>query len=139
MLKLNGGVIAESEEVALTVINERLRDDYIEDCEKGIARWNRTIRENGIDFTLSRDYNWNKMSYQKLDLYACMGRYFGPPPAGKVGSQRERAQTRRKLIVNIGPGRHKHSRGGELVVPDSKQQRREAASRSCVYVRPRLE
>ncbi len=51
--KLNGGVIIESEEAALTVINERLRDDYIEDCEKGIARWNRTIRENGIDFTLS--------------------------------------------------------------------------------------
>ncbi|MFP6776884.1 MAG: benzoyl-CoA 2,3-epoxidase subunit BoxB, partial [Alphaproteobacteria bacterium] len=51
--KLNGGVITESEEAALTVINERLRDDYIEDCEKGIARWNRTIRENGINFTLS--------------------------------------------------------------------------------------
>ena len=51
--KLSGGVITESEEAALTVINERLRDDYIEDCEKGIARWNRTIRENGIDFTLS--------------------------------------------------------------------------------------
>ena len=51
--KLDGGVIAESEEAALTVINERLRDDYIEDCEKGIARWNRTIRENGIDYTLS--------------------------------------------------------------------------------------
>jgi len=51
--KLDGGVIAESEEAALTVINERLRDDYIEDCEKGIARWNRIIRENGINFTLS--------------------------------------------------------------------------------------
>ena len=51
--KLDGGVIAASEEAALTVINERLRDDYIEDCEKGIARWNRTIRENGIKFNLS--------------------------------------------------------------------------------------
>ena len=51
--KLSGGVITESEEAALTVINERLRDDYIEDCEKGIARWNRTIRENGINFALS--------------------------------------------------------------------------------------
>jgi benzoyl-CoA 2,3-dioxygenase component B len=51
--KLAGGVVAQSEEAALTVINERLRDDYIEDCEKGIARWNRTIRENDIEFTLS--------------------------------------------------------------------------------------
>lgn len=51
--KLEDGVIGESEEAALTVINERLRDDYIEDCEKGIARWNRTITEHGIDHTLS--------------------------------------------------------------------------------------
>ena len=50
--KLEGDAIVESEEAALTVINERLRDDYVEDCEKGMARWNRTIRENGIDYTL---------------------------------------------------------------------------------------
>ena len=50
--KLDGGVIGESEEAALTVINERLRDDYIEDCDKGIQRWNRTIAESGIDYTL---------------------------------------------------------------------------------------
>jgi len=49
--KLDDGVIAESEEAALTVINERLRDDYIEDCEKGLTRWNRTVAENGIDYT----------------------------------------------------------------------------------------
>ena len=49
--KLENGVIVEREEAALTVINERLRDDYIEDCEKGVARWNRTVGESGIDFT----------------------------------------------------------------------------------------
>jgi benzoyl-CoA 2,3-dioxygenase component B len=50
--KLDGDRITDSDEPALTVINERLRDDYVEDCEKGIARWNRTIGENGVDFTL---------------------------------------------------------------------------------------
>ena len=50
--KLADGAIAQSEEAALSVINERLRDDYVEDCEKGIARWNRTIRENSIDYSL---------------------------------------------------------------------------------------
>jgi len=49
--KLEGGVIVESSESALTVINERLRDDYIADCEKGMARWNRTLGEHCIDFT----------------------------------------------------------------------------------------
>ena len=32
--------------------NEVLRDDYISDCAKGVARWNRTIKEAGIDFEL---------------------------------------------------------------------------------------
>ena len=50
--KLEGDAIVESDEAALTVINERLRDDYVEDCEKGMARWNRTLQEQGIDFTL---------------------------------------------------------------------------------------
>ncbi len=50
--KLEGDAIVESDEAALTVINERLRDDYVEDCEKGMARWNRTLIEQGIDFTL---------------------------------------------------------------------------------------
>ena len=50
--KLEEGKIGESEEPALKVINERLRDDYIEDCQKGIDRWNRTIGESGIDYTL---------------------------------------------------------------------------------------
>ena len=43
------------------------------------------ILHYGIDFTILPDYNWNKMSYQKLDLFACNGRYFGPPPAGDGG------------------------------------------------------
>ena len=47
------------------------------------------ILHYGIDFTLSRDYNWNKMSYQKLDLFQCKGRYFGPPPAGNGGKRHE--------------------------------------------------
>ncbi len=50
--KLEDGKIDEREEPALTVINERLRDDYIEDCQKGIDRWNRTIGESGINYTL---------------------------------------------------------------------------------------
>jgi benzoyl-CoA 2,3-dioxygenase component B len=49
--KLEGGAIVERDEAALTVINERLRDDYVADCEKGMARWNRTLGEHGVDFT----------------------------------------------------------------------------------------
>ncbi|MEQ8661359.1 MAG: benzoyl-CoA 2,3-epoxidase subunit BoxB, partial [Gammaproteobacteria bacterium] len=37
---------------ALTAINERLRDDYIADCQRGVDRWNKLIRDAGIDFEI---------------------------------------------------------------------------------------
>jgi benzoyl-CoA 2,3-dioxygenase component B len=49
---LDGGRIVTREEAALTALNERLRDDYVADCQRGIDRWNQTIRRHGIDFEL---------------------------------------------------------------------------------------
>jgi benzoyl-CoA 2,3-dioxygenase component B len=49
---LDGGRIVTREEAALTALNERLRDDYVADCQRGIDRWNQTIRKHGIDFEL---------------------------------------------------------------------------------------
>ncbi|MBI4637129.1 MAG: benzoyl-CoA 2,3-epoxidase subunit BoxB [Candidatus Rokubacteria bacterium] len=40
------------EEPALTTLNERLRDDYIADCARGVARWNQVIQRHGIDVVL---------------------------------------------------------------------------------------
>jgi benzoyl-CoA 2,3-dioxygenase component B len=40
------------EESALTSLNERLRDDYVADCARGVARWNEVIKRAGIDFEL---------------------------------------------------------------------------------------
>jgi len=54
------------------------------------------ILHYGIDFTIDHTYNWNKMSYQKLDLYACKGLFFGAPPAGS-GSPRHVAM---RFVVN---------------------------------------
>ncbi|MGR9090860.1 MAG: benzoyl-CoA 2,3-epoxidase subunit BoxB, partial [Gammaproteobacteria bacterium] len=44
------GHLIEREESALAVVNERLRDDYIADCQRGVDRWNKIIADNGIDF-----------------------------------------------------------------------------------------
>ncbi len=41
-----------TEASALTAVNERLRDDYVADCQRGVDKWNRTIRNQGIDFEL---------------------------------------------------------------------------------------
>ena len=49
---LDGNRIVTREEPALPSLNERLRDDYIADCARGLARWNQVIKRHGIDFEL---------------------------------------------------------------------------------------
>ncbi len=46
------GKISQKEVPMRTAMNEQLRDDYIEDCAKGVERWNKIIRKTGIDFEL---------------------------------------------------------------------------------------
>ncbi|HEY3064272.1 MAG TPA: benzoyl-CoA 2,3-epoxidase subunit BoxB [Methylomirabilota bacterium] len=49
----DGDRIATREEPALPSLNERLRDDYIADCARGVARWNQVIKRHGVDFELT--------------------------------------------------------------------------------------
>ena len=46
------GRIVKKTVPALQALNERLRQDYIEDCAKGVLRWNRAIEKAGIDFEM---------------------------------------------------------------------------------------
>jgi len=50
--ELDGERIVTREEGALVSLNERLRDDYVADCARGVARWNEVIKKHGIDFEL---------------------------------------------------------------------------------------
>ncbi|MEE8301033.1 MAG: benzoyl-CoA 2,3-epoxidase subunit BoxB [Candidatus Tectomicrobia bacterium] len=45
-------VIVVEDQPALLAVNERLRDDYIEDSLRGLKRWNKVIETHGIDFKL---------------------------------------------------------------------------------------
>ena len=49
---LEGDAIKVVEQPALTSVNERLRDDYVTDCQRGVDRWNKVIRKHGVDFEL---------------------------------------------------------------------------------------
>ncbi|MCL5077144.1 MAG: benzoyl-CoA 2,3-epoxidase subunit BoxB [Actinobacteria bacterium] len=44
--------VVMNEAPALLALNETLRDDYIEDCAKGVERWNRTLQEVGAELRL---------------------------------------------------------------------------------------
>jgi benzoyl-CoA 2,3-dioxygenase component B len=48
----DGERIVTREEPALPSLNERLRDDYITDCDRGVQRWNQVIKKHGIDVEL---------------------------------------------------------------------------------------
>ncbi|HAF88586.1 MAG TPA: benzoyl-CoA 2,3-epoxidase subunit BoxB, partial [Deltaproteobacteria bacterium] len=52
VLELKGNQILNVDVPALTAVNERLRDDYIFDCDLGVRRWNKIIADSGIDFQL---------------------------------------------------------------------------------------
>ncbi len=44
--------ITTREVTQLSALNETLRDDYAEDCQKGMDRWNRSLAEAGINVSL---------------------------------------------------------------------------------------
>jgi benzoyl-CoA 2,3-epoxidase subunit B len=52
VLHAEGGCVLETSQPALLVINEILRDEYVRDSARGVARWNKIIRDAGIDFQL---------------------------------------------------------------------------------------
>ena len=49
---LEGDRIVRREQPALISLNERLRDDYIADCQRGVDRWNQIIKKHRIDVEL---------------------------------------------------------------------------------------
>jgi benzoyl-CoA 2,3-dioxygenase component B len=53
VLKLVDGVIKRVDEPALTALNMRLRDDYTQDCVKGMLRWNKVISLAGYQYQLT--------------------------------------------------------------------------------------
>jgi benzoyl-CoA 2,3-dioxygenase component B len=46
------GRVATEEVPLRNAMNEVLRDNYVEDCQRAIDKWNRTIAKQGVDFQL---------------------------------------------------------------------------------------
>lgn len=52
ILDVVDGKLVEKEVPALVSLNERLRDDFIADSLRGVARWNKVLERNGVPFRL---------------------------------------------------------------------------------------
>ncbi len=75
--EISGDKIILSDLPALTAINERLRDDYRADSQKGVDRWNKILTEHGIDF---------KLTLPHQAFHRNIGTFAGMPitPNGKI-------------------------------------------------------
>jgi benzoyl-CoA 2,3-dioxygenase component B len=53
VLRCINGAFVEEQVPALSALNLRLRNDYVQDCASGVTRWNRVIEKAGFDFRLA--------------------------------------------------------------------------------------
>jgi benzoyl-CoA 2,3-dioxygenase component B len=63
------GAVAEEEIPLRNAMNEVLRDAYVEDCQRGVDRWNKRIAESGVQFTLRLP---SKRFSRHIGIYADM-------------------------------------------------------------------
>ncbi len=70
MPALEGGSAITIDAPALSAVNERLRDDYTADCQRGVDKWNRIIRKAGIDFELRLPH---RAFNRQIGLFAGVG------------------------------------------------------------------
>ncbi|HTG24825.1 MAG TPA: benzoyl-CoA 2,3-epoxidase subunit BoxB [Reyranella sp.] len=79
---IEDGRIVKKAVPALQALNERLRQDYIEDCARGVLRWNKIIEKAGVNFEM-------KLPHRGFDRR--IGAFTGSrvSPDGKVLSEAE--------------------------------------------------
>jgi len=61
------GAVVEEEVPLRNAMNEVLRDEYVEDCQRGVDRWNKRLAEAGVAQRLKLP---SKRFYRHIGLYA---------------------------------------------------------------------
>jgi benzoyl-CoA 2,3-epoxidase subunit B len=54
---LENGAVVHKDIPMRNALNEVLRTEYIKDCQRGVDRWNKTIKDEGLDFELKLPSN----------------------------------------------------------------------------------
>jgi benzoyl-CoA 2,3-dioxygenase component B len=71
VIQPDNGELVSVDTPALSALNERLRDDFIADVSIGVRKWNRLLRDYGIDMELSlphRGFNRNIGLFRDVHL-----------------------------------------------------------------------
>jgi benzoyl-CoA 2,3-dioxygenase component B len=103
------GVIVESDQPALVALNENLRDAYIADCERAMERWNKVIRQSGVDTMLRLPHR---------AFHRSIGEFRGlsVSPDGQVIAEGEWEQKKTEWL----PTRQDHEHVASLMNPVTK-------------------
>jgi len=91
---LSGDRLSSQEVPLRNAMNELLRDEYVADCERGCARWNRTLEKAGVNFRFkipSRRFN------RAMGIYS--GTSFNPD--GEIISDAEFEANRTKWLPTV--------------------------------------
>jgi benzoyl-CoA 2,3-dioxygenase component B len=97
VLKLVDGEIRNVDEPALTALNMRLRDDYTNDCAKGVERWNKIIAKEGVNFRLELPHvAFNRQIGEFRDVHAT--------PSGVLLSDGDWAKVRDSYLPSSSDG-----------------------------------
>ncbi|HEY4240015.1 MAG TPA: benzoyl-CoA 2,3-epoxidase subunit BoxB [Kofleriaceae bacterium] len=70
---LENGMVVHKDIAMRNALNEVLRTEYIKDCARGVERWNKTIRDEGVSFELVLPSN---KFHRQIGMWA--GEHFSP-------------------------------------------------------------
>ena len=99
VLRWRDGVAMREDAPALSALNMRLRDDYVAECEGGIARWNRVIAAAGYQYRLGLPHvGFNR----KIGEFAAAHL----APDGTVLTGLEWAARRDEFLPSVGDGEY---------------------------------
>jgi benzoyl-CoA 2,3-dioxygenase component B len=80
--EVRDGKVVTSDVPLRNAMNEILRDDFVEDCQRGVDRWNKTIRDAGIAFELKLP---SRRFHRNIGAFAGVG----TDPSGALLTQDE--------------------------------------------------
>jgi benzoyl-CoA 2,3-dioxygenase component B len=110
LLDMENGLIVEKRVPALTALNARLRDDYIEEIQGGINRWNRIPDQLGIPFRLKLPH---------VGFHRKIGNFAGQfiTPDGQVVSESEWNSRRDEWMPSESDHHYIESLMGQVIEP----------------------
>lgn len=110
VMERQGDKFVEVEKPALVAVNERLRQDYINDCQRGVNRWNKVIQKYGIDFELKLPH---RAFNRRIGAFAGMH----VAPDGRVVSETDWKAAAKSWLLNDADRAYVHSIMGAVTEP----------------------